>query len=280
MNLVLPVFHLFLPDGIPEGMKIIEKANWNGIGLFIPRECFNKHKDRPELKKPGVYLLIGDVDLEPKIYIGEGDPLLNRISQHNLKKDFWDSFIAFTSKDQSLNKASIQYLEARLYQIAKCTGLFNLNENKQVPTKPNLSDMDQAIAEEYLHALMLCLPILGMPFSQTIPKQTSEAELFFIRRENLEAKGIQIHSGFLVLKGSLALRGERPSCSQAIKIKRQSLINQGILKHTESGHLIFTQDYSSTSPSTSASIIFGGSINGRTTWKNANGSSLSDLEET
>ena len=28
---------LFVPSGLPEGMRIVQKTNWSGIGYVIPR---------------------------------------------------------------------------------------------------------------------------------------------------------------------------------------------------------------------------------------------------
>lgn len=70
---------LLLADGITEGLKIIEKSNWNGRGFACPRTLFPRHKIRDDLKKPGIYLLCSHTDDRQggKRVIGEGDPLLS-----------------------------------------------------------------------------------------------------------------------------------------------------------------------------------------------------------
>ena len=50
---------LFLPDGEPHGVKLVEKSNWTGCGLVIPRGFLLDVKARQELSRPGVYLLVG-----------------------------------------------------------------------------------------------------------------------------------------------------------------------------------------------------------------------------
>lgn len=277
MNYSQPVLHLFLPDGIPEGLQIIEKANWSGIGLLIPRQFFAKHKNRDDLQKPGVYLLIGDMELAPKIYVGEGDPLYDRVQSHDVNKNFWDTLIAFTSKDRNLNKATIQYLEARLYQIAKRSGRFEVM-NKNTPAKPSLSDMDLANSEEYLRDLLLCLPILGVPLNKEAPKKTTnENDRLFIKTKGIVATGLQTKETFWVFKGSQAMALEQPSCPPTIKARRQSMIDQGLLQK-EQDALIFTKDCSFTSSSTPASLILGRAANGRVSWKDEQERSIKDLE--
>ena len=269
--------NLFLPDGIPEGLKIIEKSNWNGCGLSLPRASFARHKQRPEFQKPGIYLLIGDLDFEPKMYIGEGDPLLNRILSHGQNKDFWDLLIAFTSKDHNLNKAAIQYLEAHLIQLANNTGRFLL-KNEKNPKEPSLSEMDRAICDGYLRELLLCLPVLGINLNKGISIHSSSKK-FSIKTKTLTAFGSESPEGFQVHKESQAVLAEVPSIPSGIKALRATLVERGILVKSENNNFKFSQDYLFSSPSTASSVILGRSSNGRLEWRNEKGRSLGEIEE-
>ena len=40
---------IFLPDG-PDGIRIIEKGGWTGVGLVFPRALFPVAKQRHELE--------------------------------------------------------------------------------------------------------------------------------------------------------------------------------------------------------------------------------------
>jgi hypothetical protein len=75
---------LFLPGGDPEGVKIIEKSNWTGTGLVIPRTLFGESRSRAEFQRAGVYLLVGPDETSqlPRAYLGEGDPSGPRLDQH------------------------------------------------------------------------------------------------------------------------------------------------------------------------------------------------------
>ena len=48
---------IFMPTGEPEGLRIIEKSNWTGQGLFFPRSIYSHVRDREELTRTGVYVL-------------------------------------------------------------------------------------------------------------------------------------------------------------------------------------------------------------------------------
>lgn len=90
---------IFLVDGDPAGIKTVEKTNWSGVGLVFPQSLFSEARKRPELQRTGVYILVGPGDSVqlPMVYIGEGDPILPRLQQHESKKDWWTHAVAFTS---------------------------------------------------------------------------------------------------------------------------------------------------------------------------------------
>ena len=59
------------------------------------------------------------------------------LDSHAKNKDFWTHGVAFTSKDQSLNKAHVQPLEARLVQLATEAKRCEL-DNANIPQVPSL----------------------------------------------------------------------------------------------------------------------------------------------
>ena len=111
---------IFLPGGDPDGIRTIEKSNWSGSGIVIPRALISDAKTRREMKRTGVYILVGPPEGSglPRLYVGEGDPIGPRLDHHALNKNFWTKCIAFTSKDENLNKAHVQYLECRMVSLA------------------------------------------------------------------------------------------------------------------------------------------------------------------
>ena len=45
---------LFLADGTPDGLRIVEKSNWTGLGLVCTRAQYSKVRNRPEFQTAGV----------------------------------------------------------------------------------------------------------------------------------------------------------------------------------------------------------------------------------
>lgn len=125
---------IFLADGTPEGLRLVEKSNWTGHAVVCPRPRFPDIKARREFNRPGVYVLTGPPATAelPTLYIGEGDPVRPRLEQHHRDKDFWTTVILFSSNAENLNKAHIQYLESRLIELARTANRCHL-ENSNAP---------------------------------------------------------------------------------------------------------------------------------------------------
>lgn len=52
------------------------------------------------------------------LYVGEGDPIRPRLESHYAQKDFWTRAIGLTTTTaRQLNKAHVQFLEARLIAL-------------------------------------------------------------------------------------------------------------------------------------------------------------------
>ena len=269
---------IFVPDGDPEGLRVIEKSNWTGQGIVFPRSLFTEVRDREELKRTGVYVLWGPGGSGqlPRAYMGEGGVLLPRLDSHAKNKDFWTHGIAFTSKDQSLNKAHVQYLEARLVQLAAEAKRCEL-DNTNVPQMPALSGADTADAELYLADMLLCLPVVGVSFFEKPQGPTGKSRELFLSAKGIQARGYEGPGGFVVRSGSQAVKNEVASIHTYLSDLRKALLNQNIFEDTGTAYQL-AQDYIFTSPSTAAGVLLGRSANGRAEWKDAERRSLKEIQ--
>ncbi len=156
---------IFVPDGDPEGLRIIDRMNWTGLGIVFPRTHWPKIKHRSEFSKPGVYILIGyvsDDDL-PTLYIGQGDVVRARLESHVQAKDFWSKGIAFVSSTSSggLNRAHATWLEHALIHQAIKADRSHL-ENGTEPLEPQLSEAEKADTQAFLREMLQILPLVGL----------------------------------------------------------------------------------------------------------------------
>lgn len=273
--------HMFLPDGDPEGLRIISRSNWTGVGVAFTRAGYKAAAKEEEFSSTGVYILVGidDESSLPAVYIGEGDPVLNRLNSHYAEKDFWDWGIFFASKDGSLNKAHVKYLESRLLQLAKEAKQSNL-KNSNGSCQPTLSKADLADMESFLIDMLRIVPLVGLSvFDKPLQHESTERSILRLARKNISAKGYESNNGFVVIAGSNA-RASEPSSSthQFLCTLRKDLVNNGVLKLVDD-KLIFTEDYIFKSPSTAAGVVFGCNANGRVEWKDAQKRTLKELQE-
>jgi hypothetical protein len=268
----------FLPDGTPEGMRIVEKSNWVGRAIMCPRPRFADFKQRPEFRKTGVYVLVGEGEAEeiPTVYIGEGDPVGDRLVQHHKLRDFWSSLVSFTSKDDNLNKAHVQYLEARLVAIAREAKRCEL-ENANVPALPSLSEADTAEMDEFLEQMLLIYPILGIGVFHKPSAVTPTTPLLYLKAKGLTATGYEAADGFVVRENSQTPLTAVPSTPNSTLVLRKKLVGQNLLVE-EDDHFRLTQDYTFTSPSVAAAVMLARSANGRIEWKDAKGHALKELQ--
>jgi hypothetical protein len=152
---------LFMPNGNPNSIKIIEKMNWTGVGIEMSRDDWETHKNRKEFDQAGIYVLIGydeDSDL-PKVYIGQGDGIRRRIDSHYKEKAFWEKLIIFVSSNNGLNKGHITWIEYALIDIAKKHNRCTL-DNSATPTEPILTESEKADTREFLYEMLSIFPLV------------------------------------------------------------------------------------------------------------------------
>ena len=45
---------VFVADGNPEGVRLVDRMNWTGVGVVFPRERWHAARGRVELGRTGV----------------------------------------------------------------------------------------------------------------------------------------------------------------------------------------------------------------------------------
>lgn len=105
----------FAPAGDPEGVLVASRDDWPLKAVIFPRQLVGEVKGRKEYALPGVYILTNS----RLMYVGEGDPVGDRIDNHVSNKDFWRRGVFFTAESGRLNKAHVQHLESRLLALAQ-----------------------------------------------------------------------------------------------------------------------------------------------------------------
>lgn len=269
---------LFLAEGSATGIVTAEIINWTGHTLAAPRTRLDAALKREELKRTGIYILYSDSfggDL-PAVYVGEGDDISLRLRNHSRDsdKDYWDRFIAVTSKDMNLTKAHVKYLEGRLLALLADAKKCEL-KNKTEPSFDRLPEADISDMESFLEELQLILPVVGVDFfRKPLVKQTEvgtneEPIVRFVLKhpsKGIDAMAVEADGEFVVLAGATGSLVEAPSFSEKMKSLRDQAFESG--RATKSGDKVFNlvEDIAFSSPSAASVFLFGTSRNGRTDW--------------
>lgn len=294
--------NIFLLDGDPNGIRVAQISMSTIQAIAFRRNQLSKvRKTFPELGRPGVYILLGQDEENPDLwvaYVGESESVGDRLGFHMTNdksegsKGFWADTIVLVSKDENLTKSHARYAEARLLAEAGRNPRWNLKNSQRASEVGKLPLPERAAMEEFIDQTITLVGALGCDLFRgmrgSLPEERSPPEaqepiaagiVFFLRGQGFAAEMLVNELGeFVIKKGSRARHQENPSIPSSISNFRKTLAAKGILRE-ESGALVFMSDYTFSSPSTAASVIYGGSINGRTSWRLTDGRTYATWEE-
>lgn len=281
----------FMPQGEPQGLRVLEKTNWTGVGLIFPRTRIENARARAELGRTGVYVLWNDDDpLRTTIYVGQSENVAKRVKQHfdNEDMDWWTKAAAFTTKDDAFNQAHARYLEWALVQRARHTDRCEI-QNRQQPSKPSISESDEADAEHFLEDLLQCLPLVGLAiFDDVVPSGEDGEDGSFLRLYlnspgiGIEATAVSGVAGFTVLKGARVRRDEDlpPGFAKehaGYRAVRQNLIEDGRIVDHGGATYVLNEDWTFRSPSQANVVLAGHPMHPYRVWKDSSGRTWDEI---
>ncbi|MES2286947.1 MAG: GIY-YIG nuclease family protein [Bacteroidota bacterium] len=269
---------IFLPDGNPTSIKIVDLTNRMMTAVLFPRNKLSEVGIRDEVRKHGVYFLFGynEEKAKPISYIGETEDCFERIKSHNKTKDFWNYAIVITSKSNAFTKSHVKYLEYLCIKNANEIGRYDTN-NLATPAKPYITESMEADLLDNYDTVKILLATLGYPiFEELIKSAVKKKQILYCKGKDALAEGDMVDDGFVVFKGSIANKEESNTVGTWVTGLRTKLQDSKILLE-ESGKFIFTEDYLFGSPSAAAAVVLGRSANGWTEWKNKEGKTIDKL---
>lgn len=267
---------IYLPDGNPKGVKKAAITTEKIEIIQIPRAHLSENKELLDFN--GVYILVDSLKQEkPEIYIGKGD-VKNRTYSHDNKKEFWNMVFAIRLKGETgFNNAHNSYLEHYFVKKAKNLNLAIMNENKQIPKCPNLSEEILSELECYIQTIETLLSTLGLKCLQPLENSDLKKKNILICSDKYGSygKGEYTEEGFLLYKDAIC-KLELHKGTEKIPI-RDEMICSGQLKK-KGDYYILQENKLFSSVSSAATIVLGRRANGWNEWKNQDGKSLDDLE--
>ncbi len=150
--------NLLLYEGNLSGVISIEDSSWNSGELYsAPRENVGDILNTDACNKYGVYLLLS----KDMVYVGQSSDLAKRINQHIVGKDWWESVVILTTKDDSLTHTDIDFLEAVLIDKAKKVGKLDC-DNKNKGNNPKVDKFREVYLGQYLDEALFLMQLIGI----------------------------------------------------------------------------------------------------------------------
>ncbi|MCQ6281605.1 GIY-YIG nuclease family protein [Bacillus sp. EB600] len=278
---------IFLPDGNPRGVKIVEVTNRTVQAILIPRNLLNIVKERKEVQNVALYFLFGNNDEETRTeaYIGEAEVGYDRLKQHNSTKDFWEvAVLVVTNNSQNqFTKADVKFLEHLTYTEAVSAGRFVINQT--VPTNPFIPEWRREDLLDIFETISLLLGTLGYPIFESYrgnQEEVNEEEnnIFYCTRRDADSFGKWTDDGFVVFEGSKMASSSLPGFESKLPKHNEkilSFIKEGILGK-EGGRYVFLRDQPFSTPSAASTFVLQSASNGWIEWKDKNGKTLDELK--
>ena len=303
--------HIFLPAGSVDVLRVVKKDNWSGRAIAFRREAMREALALGDLNAPGVYLLRAQGSGGIRLYIGETRNLARRLKQHARDLDFWTNAVAFVRTGDGLDKADIQYLEARLIRLADEAGQIIPEHSNRPDPSGNLETDKEAAAEGFLENLLECLRALGIedfdPPQSGVPVQPALSSdlppsppavavslatsgeppwgILTVPSKGVKARGRLLANGkFLVEAGATAsaevvesLRG-RPF-KAALDLREEMIADGRLNRSSDDQGFILTRDEEFNSPSQAEAVLAGRVGSGPTNWVSEDGSDSDEPAE-
>lgn len=265
---------IFFHTGNPDGIREAEIAMSTTKAVAFLRDALTKAcVDAPDIKKPGVYLLIGtDPDDGWKaVYIGESEDVCSRLGEHSksTEKDFWQETVVLVVKDDWLTKGHIRDIEARLIVLAKNGTWKVMNGKNGGETAGKLPASDRAVISRFVDQCRSLVEMLGYDVfkPKKIESGSVQANRYMFGSGYNATAFFDEETGIIIVKaGSIARSDEGQSIPKSAKTDRARLINDGLLDKQQQG-LLFTGDVEFKSMSAAASVVAATSVSGPLAWK-------------
>ena len=275
--------HIFMPGEDPDGIRLVEKDGWIGLGAAFPYDCLRDAAGMDKLQRPGVYVIWGqneELDSQKtSVYIGEGQNVATRLEQHNKddeKKSFWQHTATFTSNDGRLNIVHTKHIESRLLAMMRLSNVENIAlSNSQKPNSPVMAEAERAYAERFFSEMLLCFPIMGVEFFvETWSNKNQDVwySLEEVRNKiTVKAKGREgSNRTFLVKEGSCARKDLIGSVKgTSIEAIQKELIETGVFEDAGETYRM-TRNFLFSSASKAAHVLLGSDGYGPAYWKRSN----------
>ena len=280
--------NLFLLDGTANGRMKCTIDGRSGIIFKIPRKDLARSKDRDELKRDGVYILLGEENGQATIYIGQAgsrknaNGILSRLGEHDRDpaKAFWTEALILTTTDNSFGATEISWLEHKFCNMAIKAARYAV-KNGNDPSPGNLTEEKESALEEQIDFVKLILNAIGYkifePPQKVSPPPVVDTDegIFYLSRhvqkldKTIHAQMKRTPTGYKVLAGSEISSLDDSNLSANVKKSRRTA------KIDSNGILL--EDVEFSKPSPAATFVLAIPSDGNQNWKTKDGVPLKNF---
>ena len=248
------------------------------LAYKVPKSCASLCADKPELNNSGIYFLLGkDENGCDAFYVGQADlrknakGIINRATEPHPTINYWQTIIALTTKDNSLDTAKICYLENKFWKLAIDAGRYAV-KNGNEPSKGSISEEAEAEMDEYASYVLMMISAMGYKIFEStdkVVKSTPKDEIVTYSYLGLLAKGIVTDDGFLLLAGSQLRDIDECQNSVGPLIPKLRELHKDKIKDN-----VVIKDIPLNSTSQAAKFCILSSVSGNNSWKDSSGKYL------
>ena len=225
------IINMLLYDGTLGGVIRIEDSNWNAGELFsAPRDSVSDLLKTGACNKYGVYLLLSS----NMVYVGQSSDLAKRLSQHMAGKDWWESAVIITTKDDSLNHSDIDYLENVL--IDKAMAFKKLDcDNKKSGNPPKVDIFRKVFLGQYLEEALFLMQLIGIRvFSENNGRVKKRGAKKAVSKQlSIQAVNTNKNDSFALTQNNIPLIPDLPDVSMKIG----AFVYEAMKRLAESGYV-------------------------------------------
>ena len=260
---------IYLPDGTPDGLRIVEQTLWTGIGNMVSRQQYPSVFGPGRIFPPGGLTYWSDQTLTRRLarnlYRANGcfAPATGWRSMESKRNSGLISSFSRTRIPTSITR-TYRHIESRLIGLGQKAKRARI-ENGNQPVAPQMSEIDRATAEQFLESMLIVYPLLGVDAFESTASFVVTPPLvptleFAITAKGLNGRGRLVPEGFLVLAGTESPFESAVSFTGGYSILRENLIKNGVLV-PKGSRFVFAQDYAFASPSAAAGVVLGRQAN-------------------
>lgn len=262
-------------NGQSDGIRIIRRQLSTMTTYVIPRPLLSEAKRISGMNRPGIYYLINERDDNQiaEIYIGQTRNGIDRLSDHDRKKTFWNKAIMFLADSKTFSLDMISGLEA--YAITKASEAKRYNVENSVNPKYVIDEYDIPLIEEVYEEIKFIMATQGYKM-ENVKDTIREEDIWHTTRNGICALGVYDGEHFEVLEGSEIDFGRKVHLAKYNE-QRKELLDKGNIVCGANGKYILKTTLRFNSPSGASDFVLGGSTNGWVEWKNKEEKTLDEI---